>query len=150
MDINPKGDDLHPFVKQLIELTGTKPEDVLSLAVAIDTALDKAEGYGTSVCNSSLTAPAVYGEIANLSSAAFALAAIAHSEKDDEDFIVSLNEAIHSGWSYSVIHCGNFHSSGKREAKLLLVAKPFWLLPRSEQVKDQVAVEAVHEWLRRI
>ena len=149
MSLTQKGDDLHPFVSALVSLTRTRPDDVLSLAVAIDTALDKEEGYGTSVCNSSLTAPAVYGEIANLSSAAFALAAIAHNEIDDGDFRVSLNEAVHSGWAYSVIHCGNFRRPEVREEKLELVAVPFWLLPKSEQAKDQVAVTAVREWLKR-
>lgn len=147
MDINPKGDDLHPFVADLTQLTGANPQEVLSLAMAIDAALDAAHGYGTSVEETSLTAPRSYGEIANLSSAAFALAAIAHNEKDS-DFIVSLNEAVHDGWSYSIIFCQGFRPMDIREQKLKLVATPFWLLPRDEQVKDEDAVEAILAWMK--
>ncbi len=132
--------NLHPFVKKLVEDTNTEATEVLHLAKAIDKALDEAHGYGRSVCATSLTNPQSYGEIANLSSAAFALAAIAHKN-------VSLLEAIHSGWSYSIIHCGEFRSSEVREEKLKLVALPFWLLSEEEQIKDVVAANAVTEWL---
>lgn len=138
MDINPKGDDLHPFVAALLELTGTDPEDVLSLAVAIDEALDSAQGYGTSVVETSLTSPNKYGEIANLASAAFALAAV----REGHD----LAEAIHDGWAYSIIFCGDFRSSEDRENRLELVAVPYWLLPEDQQSKDDVAVSAVKQW----
>ena len=147
MSVTLKGDDLHPFVSDLTQLTGTDPQQVLSLAMAIDEALDAANGYGTSVVETSLNSPIKYGEIANLSSAAFALAAIAHNE-GDPDFIVSLNEAVHDGWAYSIIFCHGFRSMEVREQKLRLVAIPFWLLPEKEQEKDEDAVKAVREWMQ--
>ena len=117
MSVTLKGDDLHPFVSGLINLTGTDPQDVLSLAKAIDEALDAAQGYGTSVRDTSLVSPVKYGEIANLSSAAFALAAIAHNE-GAPSMVVSLEEAVHDGWAYSIILCHGFRSMEVREEKL--------------------------------
>ena len=150
MDINPKGGDLHPFVVQLIEDTKNNEDLVYSLAKAIDKALDKAQGYGTTVCETSLTAPEKFGELANLASAAFALAALEHNRRDTRKGPeVTLNEAIHSGWSYAVIHGAEFQSEADRNRRLGLVAKPFWRLPPEEQVKDEVACTATQEWFHR-
>ena len=149
MGINPQGGDLHQFVLDLIIDTGySNTDNILSLAKAIDKSQDEEYGYGTSVCDTSLTDPQVYGEIANLASAAFALGAIKLNKEcipyNSEP--ISMEEAIHSGWAYSIIHCGDFRSPEIREDKLKLVAIPFWFLPKEEQLKDKVAVQAVSQW----
>lgn len=141
MSSTQKGGDLHPYVTGLIDLTGANPKQVLSLAKAIDEALDSAQGYGTSVVETSLTSPIKYGEIANLSSAAFALAAMV-----GEYSRWSLADAIHKGWSFSIIHCGNFRTPEVRAAKMPLALTDYNDLPASEKSKDDVAVEAVIIW----
>lgn len=137
-----KGDDLHPIVAQLIADTRTDPEKVLSLAMALDAALDAAQGYGTSVVETSLVTPVKFGEIANLASAAFALASYYNLPGAG----ISLNEAIHSGWSYAVIHGQEFQTPEAIARRLKLVALPFWLLSDEEQAKDDVAAKAFREW----
>ena len=140
--------ELHPFVVGLLGATQTKAEEVLSLAKAIDAALDDKYGYGTSVCDTSLTSPEVYGEIANMASAAFALAALQYMATEASvGMPTTLFEAVHDGWAYSVIHCGDFRSSEVREEKLKLVALPFWLLSFEEKSKDVVAVAAITRWV---
>ena len=150
MSSTQEGGDLHPFVAQLLADTATEVQMVLSLAESIDIALDRDQGYGTTICETSLSAPEKFGELANLSSAAFALAALEHNRRDTRKGPeVTLNEAIHSGWGYAVVHGREYQTEEDRERRLGLVAKPFWRLPPKEQVKDEVACIATQEWFRR-
>lgn len=150
MSNTQKGGDLHPVVGELLSHTKNNEDLVLSLAIAIDVALDKEQGCGTGVSLNSLSSPKKFGEWANLCKAAFALAAWKHNRDGGRRGAeVTLNEAVHSGWCYAVIHGAGFQTEGDRERRFKRVAKPFWLLPPEEQVKDETAVAATQMWLRR-
>jgi hypothetical protein len=118
MSNTQKGGDLHPVVGELLSHTKNNEDLVLSLAIAIDVALDKEQGCGTGVSLNSLSSPKKFGEWANLCKAAFALAAWKHNRDGGRRGAeVTLNEAVHSGWCYAVILGGRIpNGRGPRAA----------------------------------